>query len=139
LVRMQHIAALGDRAQVRRMLDSVAATRRGMRPGSIALDRVIQEAWLADFAGDQLRAAETLDLTLTALPTLSSYIVTEPVMAASVGRAMAYRAELAARLNDPSSAALWASRVLTLWAHADATLEPTLARMRRLAARQSLP
>ena len=138
LVRMQQAAARGDKASVRRMLDSVAATRRGMRPGAVSLDRIIQEAWLADYAGDPARAAQMLDLTLTALPTLSSYIVTEPVMSASVGRAMAYRAELASRLNDPSSAALWASRVLTVWAHADANLAPTLARMRRLAARQPL-
>jgi len=138
LVRMQQVAAHGDKALVRHMLDSVATTRRAMRPGAVSLDRIIQEAWLADFAGDPTRAAQMLDLTLTALPTLSSYIVTEPVMSASVGRAMAYRAELAARLNDPSSAALWASRVLTVWAHADANLEPTLARMRRLAARQPL-
>jgi tRNA A-37 threonylcarbamoyl transferase component Bud32 len=136
LVRMQQVAARGDKAAVSRMLDSVAATRRGMRPGAVSLDHMIQEAWLADFAGDPRRAAQMLDLTLTALPTLSSFILTEPVMSASVGRAMAYRAELAARLNDPSSAALWASRVLTVWAHADANLELTLARMRRLAARQ---
>ena len=51
---------------------------------------------------------------------------------------MAYRAELAARLNDPVSAALWASRVLTVWGHADPSLDATLKRMRRLAARQPL-
>src|SRR5688500_19941204 len=117
-----------DRAGVRRMLDSLAETRRGMRPGGVSLDYIIQEAWLADFAGDPRHAADRLDIALTALPTLSSFIVTEPVMAASVGRAMAYRAELAARMNDPSSAELWASRVLTVWSRADANLEPTLAR-----------
>ena len=138
LMRVQQVAARDDRAGVRRMLDSLAETRRGMRPGGVSLDIMLQEAWLTDFAGDPRHAAERLDLALTALPTLSSFIVTEPVMAASVGRAMAYRAELAARLNDPSSAALWASRVLTLWSHADANLDPTLARMRRLAARQPL-
>ncbi|HEU4720743.1 MAG TPA: serine/threonine-protein kinase [Gemmatimonadaceae bacterium] len=138
LMLMQHVAARGDRAGVRRMLDSLAETRRGMRPGGVSLDYIIQEAWLADFAGDPRHAADRLDIALTALPTLSSFIVTEPVMAASVGRAMAYRAELAARLNDPSSAELWASRVLTLWSRADASLEPTLVRMRRLAARQPL-
>jgi hypothetical protein len=138
LIRIQQVAARGDRGGVRRMLDSIAATRRGMRPGAISLDRVIQDAWLTEFSGDPQGAANMLDLTLTALPTLSSFIVTEPVMAASVGRAMAYRAELAARLKDPSTAALWASRVLTVWSHADANLAPTMARMRRLAVRQPL-
>ncbi|MFL5617940.1 MAG: protein kinase domain-containing protein [Gemmatimonadaceae bacterium] len=136
LMRMQHVAAHGDQAGVRRMLDSLAEMRRGMRPGGVSLDYIVQEAWLAEFAGDPHLAAERLDVALTALPTLSSFIVTEPVMAASVGRAMAYRAELAARLRDPSTAALWASRVLTVWRHADASLGPTLARMRRFAAGQ---
>jgi hypothetical protein len=138
LVRIQQTAARDDSAGVRRLLDSLAQSRTGMRPGGVSLDHTIQEAWLADFAGDPRGAAARLDVSLTALPTLSSFIVTETVLAASVGRAMAYRAELAARLNDPASAALWASRVLTVWAHADPSLEPTLKRMRRLAARQPL-
>jgi hypothetical protein len=138
LMRIQQIAARDDRPGVRRVLDSLAQTRAGMRPGGVSLDYTIQEAWLAEFSGDPRGAAERLDASLTALPTLSSYIVTEAVMAASIGRAMAYRAELAARMNDPASAALWASRVLTVWGHADPSLEGTLARMRRLAARQPL-
>jgi len=138
LLRIQQVAAREDPASVRRLLDSLTQSRRGMRPGGISLDRIIQEAWLAEFAGDPRGAAARLDVALTALPTLSSFIVTESVMAASVGRAMAYRAELASRLNDPASAELWASRVLSVWGHADPSLEPTLARMRRLAARQPL-
>jgi Protein kinase domain len=135
---MQQTAARGDRAGVRRMLDSLDKSRRGMRPGGMSLDVIVEEAWLAEFAGDAQSAASRLDVALTALPTLSAFVVTEPVMAASVGKAMAYRAELASRLGDPSSAALWASRVLTVWGRADASLAPTLSRMRRLAARQPL-
>jgi hypothetical protein len=138
LLRVQQVAARGDRAGVHRMLDSLDESRRGMRPGGVSLDVIVQEAWLADFSGDPQSAAARLDVALTALPTLSTFIVTEPAMAASVGRAMAYRAELASRLGDPLSAALWASRVLTVWGHADASLAPTLSRMRRLAARQPL-
>jgi hypothetical protein len=138
VLRMQQVAAHGDRARVRRMLDSLDVSRRGIRPGGVSLDAIVKEAWLAEFSGDPQNAAARLDVALTALPTLSSSIVTEPAMAASVGRAMAYRAELASRLGDASSAALWASRVLTVWGHAEASLAPTLARMRRLAARQPL-
>ena len=138
VLRLQQVAARGDRAGVRRMLDSLDALRRGMRPGAISLDAILEEALLADSAGDPQRAAARLDMSLTALPALSTFIVSEPGMAASVGRAMAYRAELASRLGDPSAAALWASRVLTVWGHADANLAPTLSRMRRLAARQPL-
>jgi hypothetical protein len=138
LLRVQQLAGRGDPTGVRRMLDSLDESRRGIRPGVVSLDVIIQEAWLTEFSGDTQGAAARLDVTLTALPTLSTFIVTEPAMAASVGRAMAYRAELAARLGDPSSAALWASRVLTVWGHADASLDSTLSRMRRLAARQPL-
>jgi hypothetical protein len=59
-------------------------------------------------------------------------------MAAAVGRSMAYRAELAARLNDPATAALWAGRVLTLWGHADPNMRPTMARMRLLAGQRRI-
>jgi hypothetical protein len=57
-------------------------------------------------------------------------------MAAAVGRSMVMRAELAGRQGDRGSAALWASRVLTLWAHADPSLAPTIARMKQLAAQE---
>ena len=134
LVRAQQLAAKGDRDGVRRLLDSTAASRRQIRPGAVSFDVVVQEAWLQEFVGDARGAAARLDVTLAALPTLSTYIVTEPVMAASVGRGMAYRAELANRLHDSSAAALWASRVLTLWGRSDANLAPTMSRMRQLAA-----
>ena len=58
-------------------------------------------------------------------------------MAASVGRTMVYRAELAARRGDAGTAALWAGRVLTLWAHSDPSLAPTMARMKLLAAQHT--
>jgi hypothetical protein len=133
LVRAQQRAARGDMAGVRLIMDSLNATRRNMRPGALSLDNLVQEAWLQDFGGDPKGAAARLDVTLNALPTLSTAIFAEPVMAAAVGRAMAYRAELAGRLNDPATAALWAARVLTLWVHADSNLGPTVARMRLLA------
>jgi hypothetical protein len=114
-------------------MDSLQAARRNMRPGALSLDNLVQEAWLQDFTGDSAGAAQRLDVTLNALPTLSTMILAEPVMAAAVGRAMAYRAELAVRLNDPATAAMWAGRVLTLWGHADSNLAPTVARMRLLA------
>jgi hypothetical protein len=99
----------------------------------MSLDRTFLEAWTRAALRDTAGAIRQLDLTLTALPTLSSYIVYEPGMAASVGRSMAYRAELAARTGDRGAAALWAGRVVTLWAHADASVAPTIARMKQLA------
>jgi tetratricopeptide (TPR) repeat protein len=138
LTKVAQVAARGDRAGVIRMLDSLERVRRAIPRGSMSFDSLLEEAWLADFAGAPARAAQLLDVELTALPALSVHIVMEPGMAAAVGRGMAYRAELAARLGDPSTAAMWAGRVLTVWSHAERNLEPTLKRMRRLVNRQSL-
>ncbi|MEO8336098.1 MAG: protein kinase [bacterium] len=133
---MQSIQALGrgDAARARFMLDSVQQMRRLARPGDMSLDYTIAEVWLKAVLGDSAAAAQQLDLSLTALPALSYYVVYETGMAAAVGRGMAFRADLAARHGDVGTAALWAGRVLTLWAHSDPSLAPTLARMKALAA-----
>jgi hypothetical protein len=124
-------------ASARRQLDSLQRNRPLLRPGEYALDYTLTEAWIRTALGDSAAAIRQLDLTLTALPTLVSHVVYEPGMAAAVGRSMVLRAELAAKQGDRSSAALWASRVLTLWSHADPSLAPTLARMKQLAAQAS--
>ena len=133
VTRLAQRLARGDSAGVRRALDSLDLSRRSMQPGAMSLDVVLLEAWLRDASGDPSSAANRLDVRLATLPALSSFVITEPVAAASIGRAMAYRAELAHRAGDQGAAALWAGRVLTLWSHADPALEPTMARMRRLA------
>ncbi|MDQ2664506.1 MAG: protein kinase [Gemmatimonadota bacterium] len=125
----------GDRVSARTLLDSMQA-RRLLRPGEVSLDQTIGEAWISVALGDSVAAIRRLDLTLTALPTLSPYVVYEPGMAAAVGRAMVYRAELASRTHDAGAAALWAGRVLTLWAHSDPSLAPTLQRMKALTAQR---
>ena len=129
--------ARGDARRAGVQLDSMQASRRLVRPGEISLDWTLAEAWLRAALGDTAAATRHLDLTLTALPTLTPYVVFEPGMAASVGRTMVYRAELAARRGDAGTAALWAGRVLTLWAHSDPSLAPTMARMKLLAAQHT--
>ena len=134
--RIEQSLARNDFAAARRQLDSLQRARRLLRPGEYALDYTITEAWTRAVLGDTAAAIRQLDLTLTALPTLLSRVVYEPGMAAAVGRSMVMRAELAGRQGDRGSAALWASRVLTLWAHADPSLAPTIARMKQLAAQE---
>jgi tRNA A-37 threonylcarbamoyl transferase component Bud32/tetratricopeptide (TPR) repeat protein len=136
---LQTIQALGrhDLRRAQFQLDSLQSKRRLLRPGEFSLDYTLTEAWIRTVLGDSIAAAHQLDLTLTALPTLSPHVVFEPGMAAAVGRSMAFRATLAARMGDPGTAALWASRVLTLWANADPSLGPTLARMKALTAHRS--
>ncbi len=127
----------GDLPAARSALDSLQARRSILRPGQYALDFTLTEAWIRLATGDTAAAIKRLDLTLTALPTLAPGIVDEPAMAGAVGRSMALRAELAFRQHDQGSAALWASRVLTLWKHADPSVSPTVARMKLLAAQRS--
>jgi hypothetical protein len=131
VVAMQAVAR-GDSKAARAQLDSMQ-NRPLQRPGEMSLDQTISESWMSVALGDTVAAIKNLDLTLTALPTLTPYIVYEPGMAAGVGRAMVYRAELAAGMKDAGTASLWAGRVLTLWAHSDPSLAPALARMRVLA------
>ncbi|MDQ6635453.1 MAG: protein kinase [Gemmatimonadota bacterium] len=134
--RIQQSLAHNDFAGARRQLDSLQRAHRQLRPGEYALDYTVTEAWMQAVLGDTAAAIRQLDLTLTALPTLQTRVVYEPGMAAAVGRSMVMRAELAAKRGDRGSAALWASRVLTLWTHADPSLAPTLARMKQLAAQE---
>jgi hypothetical protein len=131
-----HSLARNDLAGARRQLDSLQRDRRLLRPGEYALDYTLAEAWARAALGDSTAAIRQLDLTLTALPTLVSYIVFEPGMAAAVGRSMVMRAELAAKQGDRGTSALWAGRVLTLWGHTDPSLAPTLARMKQLAGQE---
>ena len=126
------LLARGDTASARTRLDSVQRGRSSLRGGELSLDRTLAEAWTRVALRDTAAAVRQLDLTLTALPTLSSFVVYEPGMAASIGRTMAYRAELASRAGDRGTAALWAGRVLTLWSHADPSVASTLVRMRQL-------
>jgi tetratricopeptide (TPR) repeat protein len=124
--------ARGDTARARTTLDSLQSARPAIRPGDVSLDRTLSESWLRAAWRDTTAAIRQLDLTLTALPTLRTQMAVEPAMSAALGRSMAYRAELAARTGDRGTAALWAGRVLTLWTHADASLAPTMARMKQL-------
>ena len=135
LVAVQALAR-GKADSARAQLRAIQATRTLVRPGEVSLDYTLAEAWLLAALGDDVAASRHLDLTLTALPTLTPYVVFEPGMAASVGHAMVFRAELAARRGDAGTAALWASRVLTLWAHADPSLAPSIARMKTFVAQQ---
>jgi tRNA A-37 threonylcarbamoyl transferase component Bud32 len=138
IVQVLQRIARGDRRGARRELDSLEARRTVMQPGAISLDVVMLESWAREAGGDAAGAAARLDLSLGALPALSPQVVTEPGMAAALGRTMAYRADLAVRLGDAPTAALWAGRVLTVWAHADSALTPTMSRMRGIASRPAV-
>ncbi len=124
----------GDIARTRVILDSISAVRSGFRPGDIALDHTVQEAWLRAASGDTAAAERQLDLVLDALPTLSALTaVREGAQSAAVGRAMVLRADLAVARRDSLTARRWARNVVDLWTHADPSLGPTVERMKTVA------
>jgi tetratricopeptide (TPR) repeat protein len=134
LDRAQRAFVAGNHRLVGAILDSVSMSRQGYRPGDVALDFTVQEAWLRAAIGDSVGAQRQLDLVLDALPSLRARsAVQEMAQSAAVGRAMVLRAELAAARGDRATAKRWAANVVELWAHADATLKPTLDGMRRIA------
>jgi len=135
LDRAQRAFLARDSRRARNILDSIVAMRTMARPGDIALDHTVQEAWLRAAAGDSAGAAHQLDLVLDALPTLSVQAVRDDAQSAALGRAFVLRADLAFASRDSATARRWAGAALDLWGGADAAFQPTLARMRTLARR----
>jgi serine/threonine-protein kinase len=133
LHRMQLAFVRGDLRTVRATFDSLSAMRRTSRPGDLTMDYTYQEAWLKTAIGDTAAAVSQLDLALGALATLNGIALKEPGDAAAVGRAIALRAELAAAQHDSMTAQRFAGALVALWRNADNELQPTVARMRRLA------
>jgi len=128
----QRAAAVGDRRRAAAILDSVEAIRRVSLPGDIALDYVVQEAQVRASIGDTASATRQLDRVLRALPTLSQFAAREEAQSAAVGRAFLFRAELARASHDTAEQQLRARQALIVWRHADASLAPTIERLRSL-------
>jgi tetratricopeptide (TPR) repeat protein len=136
LLELQWAVTHGDTARVHAELARLADLRSAGRPGDVSVDGTYHEAVLLLQIGDTAAATQLLDLSLQALPTLGTYLLDQVPQAAALVRAMALRADLAARAGDRTTAAHWARSVLEVWANADAPLGPTLASMRAITARE---
>jgi tRNA A-37 threonylcarbamoyl transferase component Bud32/tetratricopeptide (TPR) repeat protein len=134
IVKMQQALARGDSAATRSMLNDLTTDSRTQRPGDISLDFAYQAAWLRAATGDTLGAARQLDRMLGAIPSIGAASLREPASAAAAGRAMALRAELAAAKGELDVRQKWGRALADLWSTADAPLQPTVHRMRSLAA-----
>jgi serine/threonine protein kinase/tetratricopeptide (TPR) repeat protein len=134
LMKMQQALASSDFHALKSLLVSVSNEGRAQRPGDIALDFTYQVAWLRAASGDTAEAARQLDRALGSLPSLSASSVREPASAASAGRSMVLRAEIAAARGDVENRRKWAGALVDLWSTADSPLQPVVARMRLLAA-----
>ena len=132
VLEMQYNLAHGDTIAVRRELERQAALRTRARSGDVAINGTYEEARALLQLHDTAAAVVTLDRSLHALPTLGSYLLEQPEQVGCAIRAMALRAELAARSGDGATASQWARAVATIWSNADAPLRATTARMRAL-------
>ena len=133
LLEIQHAANRHDTASVHRSLERIAKMRGGGRPGDLSIYLTYQEAWLQLEVGDTAGAVHQLDATLTALPTLTPYLLDYVQDAAFLVRAMALRSDLAAASGDQRTAQKWGSAVAELWAGADAPLSSVVERMKKRA------
>ncbi len=121
-----------DTATVRRILNTIHAMRVRANITEVSFDALFPEAWLLTALGDDAAAAAWLDPTLARLNTYAP--LPDPIRAAAMVRALALRAEIAARAGDRGAAARWAGAVVALWSGADPFLQPLVSRMRVLAA-----
>jgi tetratricopeptide (TPR) repeat protein len=130
LMEWQWALAHGDTAGVRTRVAAVLTERKGRVPGAVVIDFTFQEARLLLQLGDTVTATEYLGRSLDALPTLGTSLLSFVSEAAGLVRAMALRAELAARAGDATTARRWAHAVVALWSGGDVELRPTVERMR---------
>ena len=133
VIELQWAIARGDTAAVRAELARQAGFRVRARAGDVAIDGTFAEAAVLLQLHDTAAAIAVLDFSLQALPTLGTSLLEQPGQVGSAIRAMALRAELAARAGDTGTAIRWARAVTTLWANCDPPLEPLRQRMRALA------
>jgi hypothetical protein len=131
-VRMQANLARGDSTSVREFL-----RRRSSRSGAIpaaqaSIDAVYHEALAFLALGDSTQARGHLDDWLGGLQLARRSLVWQAAQAGTFVRAMALRAELAARQGDRATARYWAQAVIALWSDADPGLRPLVARMREI-------
>ncbi|HSD30954.1 MAG TPA: serine/threonine-protein kinase [Gemmatimonadales bacterium] len=132
--RMLWALTRGDTGTVRAALDTLRASRAGMRPGDLAITGTLVESRVLLGIGDSAAATQLLDQSLDALSTLGSGLLSNVDQAASLVRAMVLRAELAERTGDAATARRWAAPVAELWSGADdAALREVVRRMQRLA------
>jgi tetratricopeptide (TPR) repeat protein len=137
LIKLQQAFAKSDMRTLTALLLGVTEDAKTQRPGDISLDFTYQVAWLRVAIGDTAAAVRLLDGALDALPALSPPSLRDAASAASAGRAMVLRAEIANRQGDREAQQKWARAVVDLWATADQPLQPVVAKMRVLASQPS--
>jgi tetratricopeptide (TPR) repeat protein len=120
--------------------DTVAARAAGARwlaiadsysPGTIGIDRATGYARMLLVIGDTAAAASQLDAALDVLPRTRSILLEVTPQAASVGRALLTRTQLAVRTGDVETARRRFQQLNALWSGADGEMRAELQALRR--------
>jgi serine/threonine-protein kinase len=139
LVRLESALASGGAPRLRATMAQLQRMRAHDRPGDLAMDYALGEAQLLLAIADTAAALKALDVALDGLAMQGGYVLTDPMQAAALVRAMALCARLAAAHGDQPTARRWSEAVATLWTGAEAPLDAVVADMRRLAAASAAP
>jgi hypothetical protein len=120
LMLMQQSYARRDFATLRRHFAVLGQTRKSDRPGDVAIDYTVQEAWLLAATGDTAAAISRLEHALSALPTLGDLVVESVSQAAALGRALKLRVDLSRGSSTVQQEA--AAQLVALWRDADSAV-----------------
>ena len=122
-----------DTVRARALVAQLWADSRKKAPADLTIDQLYPGAWLMATLGQPDAAVRWMDPTMTTLARMPPQQFSETFRAGMLVRAMAFRADLAARNGDRNSAQEWATAVVVLWADADAFLQPLVSRMKNVA------
>ena len=125
MVRAVQAVGASDLRLARLYLDSLISVHAGTAPGAVTMDVTYQKAWLSAAIGDSLKAAEILDNGLRGIAKAPPSMLDQPVLIASLVRAMHLRYVIADATGDSRSAVRWSRAVRALWPHFAATRRVT--------------
>jgi tetratricopeptide (TPR) repeat protein len=132
--QLQRLRGNGDSAK--KILARVDASRSVTGYDAISADAVYPEARLLLAVGDTTRAAAALDRMLDRLRFSPPGALNLTVSMATLVRAMALRAEIAAARKESGAPVQWGRAVASLWSNADPELKPTVRRLLSLSAQR---
>lgn len=116
-----------------RAIGTIEAMRRARQgpggPGFESTEAAMTEAQLYLLHGDTSQAIAALDRALGAVPVMPNVFLHTEILAGSLSRAVALRAELALARGDVATARRWSAAAAALWANADAELRQTAQRL----------
>jgi tRNA A-37 threonylcarbamoyl transferase component Bud32/tetratricopeptide (TPR) repeat protein len=134
LLRAELAGIRRDADSVRTIFRRVNASRAATGYDGVTPDAVYPEAVLLLSIGDTTDAIATLDRLLDRTRFSTPGALHHLPLLATLLRAMALRAEIAAARKESGLALQWGRAVTTLWAGADADLKPVVVRLTRLSA-----